>query len=129
MVQLFTGIDLIKIERIEKSIRSPRFLARVFSAEEIALFRRRGMRPETMAANFAAKEAFAKALGTGVRGFALGEVAVLRDSLGAPYFALSGRAKELAEGRGLAFSVSLTHTDELAAAFVVAWTKGKEGPV
>ena len=87
------------------------------------------MRPETMAANFAAKEAFAKALGTGVRGFALGEVAVLRDSLGAPYFALSGRAKELAEGRGPAFSVSLTHTDELAAAFVVAWTKGKEGPV
>ena len=84
------------------------------------------MRPETMAANFAAKEAFAKALGTGVRGFALGEVAVLRDSLGAPYFALSGRAKELAVGRGLAFSVSLTHTDELAAAFVVAWAKGKE---
>ena len=126
---LYTGIDLTEIDRIRRAARNPRFVTRVFSAEEIALFRRRGMRPETMAANFAAKEAFAKALGTGVRGFALGEVAVLRDSLGAPYFALSGRAKELAEGRGLAFSVSLTHTDELAAAFVVAWTKGKEGPV
>ncbi len=93
------------------------------------LFRQRGMRPETIAANFAAKEAFAKALGTGVRGFSLGEVSVLRDRLGAPYFLLSGRAKQLAEERGLAFSVSLTHTDALAAAFVVAWAKGKEEPI
>lgn len=121
MVQLFTGIDLIKIERIEKSIRSPRFLARVFSAEENAFFASRGMRAETIAASYAAKEAFGKALGTGIRGFALKEVAVLRDPLGAPYFALSGNAARIAEERGLRFSLSLTHTKELAAAFVIAW--------
>lgn len=121
MVQLFTGIDLIKIERIEKSIRSPRFLARVFSAEENAFFVSRGMRAETIAASYAAKEAFGKALGTGIRGFAFKEVAVLRDPLGAPYFALSGNAARIAEERGLRFSLSLTHTEELAAAFVVAW--------
>ena len=121
MVQLFTGIDLIKIERIEKSIRSPRFLARVFSAEDTAFFSSRGMRAETIAASYAAKEAFGKALGTGIRGFAFKEVAVLRDPLGAPYFALSGNAARIAEERGLRFSLSLTHTEELAAAFVVAW--------
>jgi len=45
----------------------------------------------TIAANFAAKEAFSKALGTGVRGFLLAEVSVLRNELGAPYLALSGQ--------------------------------------
>ena len=62
--------------------------------------------------------AFAKALGTGLRGFALNEVEVLRDALGKPYFALSGRAAARAEG--LVFSLSLTHDGGYAAAFVVA---------
>ena len=79
------------------------------------------MRAETIAASYAAKEAFGKALGTGVRGFAFKEVAVLRDPLGAPYFALSGNAARIAEERELRFSLSLTHTEELAAAFVIAW--------
>ncbi len=85
------------------------------------LFQSRGMNPETIAANWAAKEAFAKALGTGVRGFALSEVAVLRDDLGAPYFALTGDAHRLAAARGLRFSLSLSHTEGLALAFVVAY--------
>lgn len=83
------------------------------------------MAPATIAANFAAKEAFSKALGTGVRGFSLAEVSVLRDHLGAPYFAFSGEAEKQVRERGLQFSVSLTHTDELAAAFVVAWQQEK----
>ncbi len=96
-------------------------MARVFSREEISLFESRGMNPQTVAANWAAKEAFSKAMGTGIRGFALCEIAVLRDSLGAPYFKLSGRAFAAAEQRNLLFSVSLSHTDELALAFVVAF--------
>ena len=87
------------------------------------------MRPDTIAASYAAKEAFSKALGTGVRGFSLTEVSVLRDSLGAPYFAFSGRAARLVAEQGLRFYVSLTHTDELAAAFVVAWQEEKGGSV
>lgn len=83
------------------------------------------MSPETIAANFAAKEAFSKALGTGIRGFSLTEVSVLRNELGAPYFVFSGEAEKIVRERGLQFSVSLTHTDELAAAFVVAWQQEK----
>ncbi len=119
---LTTGIDLIEISRIEKSMENPRFLTRVFSVEELALLQERNFRAETVAASFAAKEALAKALGTGVRGFALREISVLRDSLGKPYFQFDGRAKELVEASGLSFSVSLTHTETTAAAFVIGFS-------
>ncbi len=119
---LTTGIDLIEISRIEKSLENPRFLTRVFSVEEVALFRERGFRAETIAANFAAKEAFSKALGTGIRGFWLSDVSVLRDPLGRPYFRFCGNAQKLVEQAGLSFSVSLTHTDTTAAAFVIGFS-------
>ncbi|MBQ4152902.1 MAG: holo-ACP synthase [Oscillospiraceae bacterium] len=118
-----TGIDLIKIDRMKEAMKNPRFLTRVFSVAELSLFEERNYRAETVAANFAAKEAFSKALGTGVRGFSLNEVSVLRDTLGKPYFLLEGRAKQLAEQAGLFFSVSLTHTEDTAAAFVVGFSR------
>ena len=119
---LTTGIDLIAINRIGKSLANPRFITRVFSVAEIDMFERRGYPVQTIAANFAAKEAFSKALGTGIRGFRWNEVSVLRDSFGKPYFLLEGRAKYLAEQAGLCFSLSLSHTDDTAAAFVVGYS-------
>ena len=68
---------------------------------------------------YAAKEAFAKAMGTGLRGFALPEAAVEHDDLGRPYFVLSGRAGQLAAGWRLA--LSLSHERGLAIAMVTAW--------
>lgn len=122
-MNIFTGIDLVELNRIQHSLRSPRFLERVFSPEERALFRQKGDHAlQTIAANFAAKEAFAKALGQGVRGFSLAEVAVLRDPLGAPVLVLSGNAMQIATARELTFSVSLTHTKYYAAAVVVAYS-------
>lgn len=119
------GIDLVEISRIEKSMKNPRFTARVFGISERALFC--GKRAfERAAANFAAKEAFGKALGTGIAGFSLSEVETLRDPAGAPYLKLSGRAAAIARERGLRFSVSLTHTESYAAAVVLA-ESDKEG--
>lgn len=112
------GTDIVEISRIEKSIKSPRFLKKVFSEKEIELLKSKNFNPQTAAANFCAKEAFSKALGTGVRGFALNEVSVLRDELGKPYIELSGKALQL--GKNLNFFVSLSHTKEYAAAFAVA---------
>ncbi|MBQ5321355.1 MAG: holo-ACP synthase [Oscillospiraceae bacterium] len=111
------GTDIVKIERIEKSLKSPAFLNRVYSEEERALILEKGA--SSAAANFAAKEAFSKALGSGVRGFSLSEISVLRDEMGKPYFSLSGKAAEKAEG--LKFDVSLAHEKEYAIAFVIAW--------
>lgn len=118
---LRTGLDLLAIDRIRESIKNPRFIARVFSDEERDYFGAMKDPAPSMAACFAAKEAFAKAVGTGVRGFSLNEISVAHDEFGAPYLRLAGAAKDLAEQKGLSFSLSLTHTDDTAAAVVVAW--------
>lgn len=114
------GTDIVEIGRIRKAAENPRFLLKHFSVQERALFEEKKDAAPSIANNFAAKEAFSKALGTGVRGFALSEVAILRDALGAPVLTLSGRAAEIAAERGVtAMHVSLSNTDEYAVAFVV----------
>ena len=70
-----------------------------------------------MAASWCAKEALGKALGTGVRGFSLREVELLRAENGAPYLQLSGRAAEIAAG--VRFSVSVTHTRAYTSVIVI----------
>lgn len=113
------GIDLCEVPRIEKAMaRSERFCRRVLGAAEYEMLARRGFPPQSVAASFAAKEAFSKAMGTGVRGFSLRDVELLRAENGAPVLRLSGRAAALA--KGLAFSVSVTHTKALAAVVVAA---------
>lgn len=118
---IFTGIDLIEIDRVRKSMQNPRFVSRVFSQSEQEFLAAKQNPAASAAANFCVKEAFAKALGTGIRGFALCEVAVLRDELGAPVLILSGRAAAIAKARSLRFSVSISHTQTHATAIVVAY--------
>ena len=117
---VYAGVDLIEIGRLKRCVQYPHFMQRVFSEEERNLFLSKGNPLPTIAANFAAKEAFLKAMGTGVRGFSLTEVATLRDGAGRPYLHLTGRAKQLAEQRGMNFSVSISHTKEYAICFVTA---------
>lgn len=113
------GIDTVEITRIEKSMMIPGFRERVYSAEEIEMLDKKGNSTQSYAANFAAKEAFSKAMGTGIIGFSLKEVSILRDDLGAPYITLSGRAEELAKGKS--FTISITHTRRDATAIVIAY--------
>lgn len=120
-MKLSVGIDTIEISRVAKNIENPRFIARVFSAGEQRHFNTMTNPAQTAAAHFAAKEAFSKAIGTGVRGFDLTEVAVAYDGLGKPYLLLTGRAAKLAGKRS--FDVSITHTRELATAVVIAYSE------
>ncbi|MEF9853900.1 MAG: holo-ACP synthase [Hydrogenoanaerobacterium sp.] len=122
---LNTGIDMIEIKRIEHSMQNKGFIKRVFSQEEQVLLDGRfgSASIQTAAANFAAKEAFAKAMGSGISGFALNEVSLLRDELGKPYYVFDGAALELVNKNGFTFSVSVTHTKEYAAAVAVAYTE------
>lgn len=120
---LKVGTDIVDIKRIEKSAQRESFIRRVYSEAEQALFSKKKNPYPTMAGNWAAKESFAKALGTGVEGFSLSEVEILRDDMGAPYISLCGNAKEIADEMGLAFSVSISHTDDLATAVVIAFPK------
>ena len=116
-----TGIDILEISRIEKSLSNPRFLTRLFGISEQRQFLENGAKSSFLAGNFCAKEAFSKALGTGIRGFALSEVEVLRDGLGKPYFVFSGNAKQIVEEQGLNFDVSISHSDINAVASVICW--------
>ena len=81
------GVDLCAPARMERALGREAFLHRVFSPEEQAMLAARSGKAkwETAAANFAAKEAFLKACGKGLGGFALAEIAVLRRESGAPY--------------------------------------------
>ncbi|MDD7268172.1 MAG: holo-ACP synthase [Lachnospiraceae bacterium] len=111
------GIDLIEINRIEKACHREAFLFRVYSDRERQLIAGCARRA---AGNFAAKEAFAKVLGTGFRGFLPNEVEVLRDELGKPYYHLSGEAARLAGMAGISrLHLSITNTRELAGAYAV----------
>lgn len=114
------GVDIVSIDRIAESIKRESFLHKVYGKQEIRAFANtEKIKTNSLAANFAAKEAFSKALGTGVRGFDFNEVQVLRDNLGAPYFEFSGRAKEIVMGKKLCCKVSLSHEKDKAIAFVV----------
>ena len=118
------GTDLIEISRIEQSIAryGERFLARVFTPAEMEYCRRKKNAAESFAARFAAKEAGAKALGTGIsRGVSWREFEVRRKPGQRPELYLSGRAEEIAEGLGIRrLSLSLTHSRLLAMAVVIA---------
>jgi holo-[acyl-carrier protein] synthase len=118
-----TGIDLIEIQRIQHSIDrfGERFLNRVYTASEQAYCLRKRLAAESFAARFAAKEAGAKALGTGIsHGVNWLEIEVVREPSGRPTLRFLGRAAEIAARMGVAHAaVSLTHTKELAMASVV----------
>jgi holo-[acyl-carrier protein] synthase len=118
-----TGIDLIEIERIAHSIEryGDRFLRRIFTDHEIAYCSRKRSSAESFAARFAAKEAGAKALGTGIsRGVTWNEFQVERKPGGRPTLQLRGRAALLASELGVkTISLSLTHTATLAMASVM----------
>src|SRR5216684_1839504 len=117
------GTDLMETRRVQESIDryGDRFLERIFTPEEIAYCqRKRKNAAESFAARFAAKEAGAKALGTGIsRGVTWIEFQVARQPGGRPVLELQGRAALLAREMGVkTISLSLTHTGNLAMAMV-----------
>jgi holo-[acyl-carrier protein] synthase len=116
------GVDLVGVPRFRRALqRRPSLAGRLFSEEERAYAARFPDPAERLAARFAAKEAAMKALGTGLFSVRFLDLRVTRGPGGAPGLELSGRALELARRRGVErFLVSLTHTDEMAQAVVVA---------
>ncbi len=115
------GTDLVRVDRMEKSLASPAFCRRVFGEEEQAFLAGLAARKrqESAAANFAAKEAFLKAAGRGIGGFALSDIQALRQESGAPRLAFGGTAAAWMEENGLSAHLTLSHDAGLALAFVV----------
>lgn len=119
------GTDLAEVGRIQRSLErfGAAFLARVYTPGEIAYCQARPKTAaESFAARFAAKEAGAKALGTGIsRGVSWQDLEVTRQRGEPPRLVLHGRAAERATTLGIdRLSLSLTHTRGLAMAVVIA---------
>ncbi len=121
-VILGTGLDLVSIPRFERFLRrhGERGLRRLFTVGELEYCRSLPTPVASYAARFAAKEAFGKALGTGVSGFGWTDVEVVRAPSGEALLRFHGEAAAAVERRGASRAhLSLTHTAELAGAVVI----------
>jgi holo-[acyl-carrier protein] synthase len=119
MPGLRTGVDLIEIDRFTAAYLryKHRLLQRLFTSTELA---ENGENMASLAARFAAKEAVAKAFGTGIGAISWHDIEICRGDSGEPVLHLYGTAQRLAEEQHLhTWSLSLSHTQKHAIAFVV----------
>ncbi|HIV85205.1 MAG TPA: NAD(P)H-hydrate dehydratase [Candidatus Monoglobus merdigallinarum] len=120
------GIDTVEIDRFRNMKNLEVFIRKVFTAEEAKYFvSKTGSKRfyESIAGHFAAKEAFAKALGTGVRGFNLSDVEICHDGLSKPYIKLGGVEVNAC------LSISHSETDAVAVVYIPGSIPGTGVPV
>lgn len=115
------GTDMIEIARIQQAIeKNPRFLQRVYTAQEVAYCQRKSNSWQSFAARFAAKEAVGKALGTGLGVVGMTEIEVVNAVGGRPDVVLHGTALRLAEEKKVQrVHISLSHSKAYAIATAV----------
>lgn len=121
------GIDLVKIERIEKIIKKwgDNFTSRIFTNLEQEYCEEKGNKYQSYAGKFAAKEALLKALGLGLRGVNWKEIEIENNELGQPIIEISGKLKDIAlEKEVNKYFISISHTKDYAVAQVIL-----EGPL
>jgi holo-[acyl-carrier protein] synthase len=115
------GTDICEVQRFDRLKENRSFLERIYSEKEIKYCGNRKASSQCFAARFAAKEAFAKALGTGIRkGIHLKEIEIENDELGKPFINLSGETKDTFEKLGCrSIHISISHEKTMAIAMVV----------
>lgn len=118
------GNDIIEIERVEKAISKEGFIAKVYTQREIENIVKRGNRTETYAGIFSAKEAISKAIGTGVREFALTDLEILNDDLGKPYVIVSDKLNKIIQRKKESYQIeiAISHSKKYATAMaIIIW--------
>lgn len=115
------GVDVVHVRRMERWVRTPGLAERYFHPEELSAARAKGgAAPLSLAARFAAKEAFGKALGTGLADIVLKDIMVVNRHNGRPEIEVFGAAARKLEQSGAnRMHVSLTHERDNAIAMVV----------
>ena len=114
------GTDIIEIDRIKKAIiNTPKFLDKLFTERELKQFNLDNPRIESIAGNFAVKEAVSKALGTGMREIGFKDIEVFRDNLGKPFIEVSEKIDKVIKEENYNFHVSISHNKTSAIAFVI----------
>ncbi len=117
------GIDLVKIERIEKIVKKwgNNFIFRIFtSLEREYCEKKKGNKYQSYAGKFAAKEALLKALGLGLREANWKEIEIKNNELGQPVIDTSGKLKNVVSAKEVSkYFISISHTKEYAVAQVI----------
>ncbi len=114
------GVDLVEVSRFESWVGDLAKLQKVFGADEIKIILGAGVGAcEKAAARFAAKEAFGKALGTGILGLDLTEIQIVNDSKGKPFYLLTGEALRKIEALEACIQLSLSHERNMAIATAI----------
>ncbi len=115
------GIDMVDVSRISRWLEDRSLMERYFSLLEVDYIRSQGNGAgPSLAARFAAKEAFGKALGSGLKGIVLKDIEVVRGSSGKPDLAVHGTARSAMEQKGgKKIHLSLSHEGSLAIAQVL----------
>ena len=116
-----TGIDIVEIKRMEPWLSNTKLLERFFHSDEISYSLSMGKNAAgSLAARFAAKEAFGKALGTGIKNISINDIMVFNDENGKPEIKLFGSAKKKLEESGAQkIHISLSHERENAIAMII----------
>ena len=117
------GTDIVSIDRIKNSLKNKNFIKRVYNQKEIFKCKKLSTSVNCFAKRFAAKEAFSKALGTGIsKGINFNEIVILNKKSGRPYINITGQTKRtlLKKFKGKKSKISLSVSDEkkYAVAFV-----------
>ena len=117
------GTDIVNVDRIKISLKNKKFLRRVFNEKEVLKCKKIKSSVNCFAKRFAAKEAFSKALGTGIsNGINFNEIIILNRKSGKPYINLVGKTKKILnkkfKGKKSKVSLSLTDEKKYAVAFV-----------
>ena len=121
---LGTGVDIVENSRIKKSIVNKSFLYRVFSNKEILISKNIKNKSSYFAKRFAAKEAFAKSIGTGFRNdFNFKDISIINDKLGKPSFFISKKIKNMIKKKfkisSFNFFLSISDEKKYSIAFVI----------
>ena len=109
------GVDIVDNNRIKSLIKNKKFVNRIFSKKEITISKKYLNKTNFFSKRFAAKESFAKALGTGFRNnLNLKDIEIINDKLGKPYYLISPKIKKLIEIKKKAknFQLFLSISDE-----------------
>ena len=117
------GTDIVSVDRIKISLKNKNFLNRIFNEKEILKCKKINNSINCYAKRFAAKEAFSKALGTGIsNGINFNEIVILNKKSGKPYISIIGQTKKILDKKlkrkKSKISLSLSDEKKYAVAFV-----------
>ena len=117
------GTDIVSVDRIKKSLKNKKFIGRIFNEKEILKCKKNKNSINCYAKRFAAKEAFSKALGTGIsNGINFNEIVILNKKSGKPYISIIGQTRKILKKKfkrkKSKISLSLSDEKKYAVAFV-----------